>query len=324
MSSSTLIAATGANDPSNNRALASRYASSVPWKSRCSWLRLVKHTAANDVPSTSRRARPCDVTSIATTPTPASRISARSCCRSGASGVVGVTCGVATGAPSTRAPTVPITPVRVAAGAPDGLEQERGGRLAVRAGDAEAAHGPRRVPEQRRRRGPERAAHQRHAGLRDLPTGAVRQDVDEAFDQQCHRARRDRVGGEGVAVDVGTGDARVEASGPDAAAVVGDRRDLDVAADQLEHLEPGQQVVQAHACGSSCARSGRAGPVPPGRACADGPAHEPRRAGGVQGTGDAEMPRARRPRRSIRCRRSARPSAGLTGPRARSAGCARR
>ena len=51
---------------SNSRALASKYASIVPWKSRWSWLRFVNPATANRVPSTRCCARAWDDTSIAT------------------------------------------------------------------------------------------------------------------------------------------------------------------------------------------------------------------------------------------------------------------
>src|SRR5947208_2733727 len=58
------------------------------WKSRCSWLRFVKTSAANRTQSRRCSADACDDASIATERSPASSISRKSRCRSIASGVV--------------------------------------------------------------------------------------------------------------------------------------------------------------------------------------------------------------------------------------------
>ena len=54
-----------------SRRLASRYASMVPWKSRWSWVRLVKTAMSKSMPSTRDSASPWEETSMATAVTPA-------------------------------------------------------------------------------------------------------------------------------------------------------------------------------------------------------------------------------------------------------------
>ena len=73
-----------------------------------------------------------------------------------------------------------------------------------------------------------------------------------ALDQQCDRARGDRITGVVVPVERATG-ARGEARARhDAAAVFGDGGDLDVdVPDALPHVETGEQVVPTHARASS-------------------------------------------------------------------------
>ena len=79
-----------------------------PWKSRWSWLRLVKTARSKRTPSTRPSSSAWLDTSIVTAEAPRSRMTASRACRSGASGVVRV-------AGSTSSPmwvaTVPITPV---------------------------------------------------------------------------------------------------------------------------------------------------------------------------------------------------------------------
>ncbi len=80
-----------------------------PWKSRWSWLRFVKTSAAKRTQSSRRSADACDDASIAHERSPASSISRNSRCRSIASGVVRCT---PRRSPPTRASTVPISPGR--------------------------------------------------------------------------------------------------------------------------------------------------------------------------------------------------------------------
>ncbi len=76
----------------------------------------MKAPTANRVPATRPRASAWLDTSIATSVTPDSRITAKSACRSGASGVVNA---LGSRAPSMRTPTVPSSPaVRPAASSP--------------------------------------------------------------------------------------------------------------------------------------------------------------------------------------------------------------
>ena len=94
--------------PSNSVALAAKYSSMSRWKSRWSWERLVNAPTAKRVPATRPSASAWLDTSITTSATPASRITANSACRSGASGVVNA---LGSGLPSMRMPTVPSIPV---------------------------------------------------------------------------------------------------------------------------------------------------------------------------------------------------------------------
>ena len=93
----------------NRSALAAKYSSRSAWKSRWSRPKLVNTARSNTTPSTRPITSAWLETSIAQACTPASRITANSACRSGASGVVRL---LATGRPSMRVPTVPTTAVR--------------------------------------------------------------------------------------------------------------------------------------------------------------------------------------------------------------------
>ena len=113
-----------------------------PWKSRWSWDRLVNAPTANRVPATRPSASAWLETSIATSVTPRSTITANRACRSGASGVVkragqrlGRRCGCR-----------PCRSGRWCAPRPQPrLQQVRGRGLAARAGDAEHRQPGRRV-----------------------------------------------------------------------------------------------------------------------------------------------------------------------------------
>ena len=59
------------------RRLASRYAAMVAWKSRWSWLRLVKTAMSKSMPSTRDSASACEETSMVTAVTPALTIRRR-------------------------------------------------------------------------------------------------------------------------------------------------------------------------------------------------------------------------------------------------------
>jgi hypothetical protein len=86
------------------------------WKSRWSCDRLVNAATAKRVPLTRPIASEWLDTSIATSVTPSSAITANSACRSGASGVVSA---LGSTRPATRVPMVPTSPaVRPAAASP--------------------------------------------------------------------------------------------------------------------------------------------------------------------------------------------------------------
>ena len=149
------------------------------WKSRWSCERLVKAPTAKRVPATRPSASAWLDTSIATSVTPSSSITANSACRSGASGVVNA---LGRAAPAMRVPTVPTSPVVRPAAARPGLEQVRDGGLAAGPGDAEdpqALPWGRRRRSRRRCRAPPAAAGAparalRAARARSRPVGSVR------------------------------------------------------------------------------------------------------------------------------------------------------
>ena len=91
-----------------SRRLAWKYSSIVPCRSRWSWLRFVKTSAAKRTRSSRLSADPCDEASITTFRSPASSISRKSRCRSIASGVVN---GAERRSPPTIHSTVPTSPV---------------------------------------------------------------------------------------------------------------------------------------------------------------------------------------------------------------------
>ena len=153
---------------------------------------------------------------MATASTPASRIVARSRCRSGASGVVRTS---GTGRPSTRAPVVPTTPGRSPAARTIRLQQVGGRRLAVRARDPHHGHADAGCAEHHgRRSGP--IARRTDGTLPGRRRG-------RAIARRPARRRRPRspAGREIVAVDRCPGDAEEERPGRDVAGVEGDVAD---------------------------------------------------------------------------------------------------
>ena len=110
----------GSSDPairtpgsiSNNRRLARKYDSMSGWKSRWSWLRLVKTEAVQWMPSARRSSSACDEISIAQATSPASSISRNVRWRSIASGVVR---SIARRSPPTNEATVPSRPLCIPA-----------------------------------------------------------------------------------------------------------------------------------------------------------------------------------------------------------------
>ncbi len=79
----------------------------MPWKSRWSWVRLVKSAASKWIESQRCSAKACEDTSIAQATSPAASIRLNVACRSIASGVVRSTSSTA---PPTTCRTVPISP----------------------------------------------------------------------------------------------------------------------------------------------------------------------------------------------------------------------
>jgi hypothetical protein len=94
--------------------------------------------------------------------------------------------------------------------------QERGGRLAVRAGDAEHVQRCRGVAVERGGGGGHRRANRRHDDLGHA-------EAELALHDQRDRATGDRLGGEGVAVAGVAGHAEEERPGLDPPVVVGER-----------------------------------------------------------------------------------------------------
>ena len=126
-----------------------------PWKSRWSWLRLVKPATSNtDAVDPVQGQRVAGDLHRADRGRRARRITASSACRSGASGVVRTLGDALVADPGLDRADQP----GAAAGGPQrGVDQVRRGRLAVRAGDAEQRAGRRpggRRPRPRPRRAP--------------------------------------------------------------------------------------------------------------------------------------------------------------------------
>jgi hypothetical protein len=94
--------------PSNRRALAAKYSSTSAWKSRWSRPKLVKPPTANSTPPTRSSCSAWLETSMTTVCTPFSTATAKSACRSVASGVVRA---LSTVSSPMRVSTVPISPV---------------------------------------------------------------------------------------------------------------------------------------------------------------------------------------------------------------------
>ncbi len=122
--SSTLTSARRARSGVNSEAFAAKYSSTSAWKSRWSRPRLVKQATSKTTPSTRPITRAWLLTSIAHATTPRSAMTAKSACRSGASGVVRE---VSTSVPLTRVPTVPTT----AAGTPPSVSAPSARRVVV-------------------------------------------------------------------------------------------------------------------------------------------------------------------------------------------------
>ena len=145
--SSTFDRAVGQR-PSNSRALAAKYSSIVPWKSRWSCDRLVNAAAANRTPSTRCRSSACDDTSIAHAPV-AGVEHAREQCAAGRSP------RASSARPARRAPPTPARSCRAGRTGrrpPSRIARDHVGRrgLAVRAGHARHAQ---RAASARRRTG---------------------------------------------------------------------------------------------------------------------------------------------------------------------------
>ena len=102
--------ASPAASAANSRIFAARYASNEPWRSRCSWLRLVKIAASYATPSTRSSARAWDVVSSTAASLPAATIAASVAWSSGAPGVVTWASWRSRASP-TFVSTVPIRPV---------------------------------------------------------------------------------------------------------------------------------------------------------------------------------------------------------------------
>ena len=196
------------------------------WKSRWSWVRLVKTAADQWMASARCRASAWLETSMTTASSPAASMSAKVRCRSMASGVVRATA-------CCSPPTIGGHRAEQAGRAPARLQQraheEGRRRLAVGAGDPDRGQPRGGVAGQRGGGGRHRGAH---VVDEDLGHAALQR----ALDDERHRAARDRVVGEVVAVAREARHAEEQRARRHEAVVVGERRDLDrgrVGADDL-------------------------------------------------------------------------------------------
>ncbi len=198
-------------------------------------MRLVNRAAAKRMPATRRCASAWEETSIAQAVSPASRIRARSRCRSTLSGVVwmtGSTC------PPTRASIVPMRPARMAGGLEDCAEQECGRGLAVGAGDADDHEVVGGATGELRRHEGHRQAGVAHLDLRHV-------DRERPFHQQGSRPLRDGLLGEVVSVSPHPAQAGEQAARGRAVRPVDDLADLRLPAVRASRSQ-------------SCPRHGRA------------------------------------------------------------------
>ena len=300
----------------NRRALAAKYSSIVPWKSRWSWRQVGEHgrREPGGVDPVHGRGR-------ATTPPwrrprrPGRRWSASRACSSGASGVVRapdrvpITPHGRPAAASTAAsrwvivvlPFVPVTPTTV----------EVAGRV---------------VPE-RRGDGPHGGPHVVHDEL-----GHVQREL--VVDQQRRGARRHGRRRQVVAVDVGPPDAAEQRAADDGARVVDDRDEVGITigpdGPDAHSLGGGHEVGEAHALSPGrpggrggarggcrrigCRRGGRLGGRGIGRRGGRRDRGRPRRRGGAHTAPARVDGEGRRRRRSGRGRR---PSCGPRTGRSR-------
>ena len=122
----------------------------------------------------------------------------------------------------------------------DRVEQERGRRLAVRAGHAGDLELLRRPAEELVGGDGHRCARARDDELRHV-------ELERPLDDQRHRAVRDRVGGELVPVRARPGNAEEEAPRPGGAGVVGEVGDLDGSPpEHVRRRERRDQLVDLH------------------------------------------------------------------------------
>ncbi len=214
--------------------LARKYFSIVGWKSRWSRVRFVNTAAAQWIASARCSSSAWEETSMTQAPSPPSSIRAKVACRSIASGVVR-TAGSAT------PPDDLLDGAQEARAGPGRLEQracqEARRRLAVGPGDADDREPRGRIAVQPRRDGRHRRAYVVDDDLGDAQ--AERSLNDERGGPLLDRLRREvmPVAGE-------PRDAEEEASRPDGARVVGERRHLDLG--QRRALAVAQEVPQQH------------------------------------------------------------------------------
>jgi hypothetical protein len=128
----------------------------------------------------------------------------------------------------------------VAAGLQQRAHEEGRGRLAVGAGDADSGQARGRIAGQRGRGRRHRGAH-----VVDEDLGHVL--AQRPLHDECHRAARDRVVGEVVAVAGEAGHAEEQRAGRDEPVVEGERGHLDrrcVAADDLSEQHAAEQATR--------------------------------------------------------------------------------
>ena len=212
------------------------------WKSRWSWLRLVKTEAVQWMPSARRSSSACEEISIAHATSPASSISRNVRWRSIASGVVR---SIARRSPPTIEATVPSRPHCIPAASSIARTSQAVVVLPLVPVTPTTA-------QLRGRVAGEAGGGLRHRGAHVLDLDLRHAEPERPADHERRRATRDRVRREVMPVAGEAGDAEEQRPGLDLAVVVGEARDLDVGA-------VAEQLAQRHRAESMGAPGRKAG-----------------------------------------------------------------
>ena len=188
------------------------------WKSRWSWVRLVKTATSKWIASARCRTSACEETSIAQARSPPSSIRRKVACRSIASGVVRST---ASSTPPTTCLTVPSSPHWMPGRLEDLADQEGGRRLAVGAGDPDD---PQLRASDRRRSAPRPAPS---PPARRRPRPAARRASSSRSTTSAAAPASTTCGANSCPSALLPGHAEEQRPGPRLAAVVGEIGDLD-------------------------------------------------------------------------------------------------